>query len=405
MARKHIPRAMEHCRVLPAVVFAACTLCLTAQSGAAQAPSEPSIEAVDAIADAADSSTLPKAVALRLRDRSSNKVLAESALMSTVRRYAQDVQVLKRIAGLGYADMDTFLVPSARVGGTLLIVQFQPLSAKESAREGANEGADARAEAFAMFRALEAEVLATRSEFVGLRGSVHGLKSNPDRYDWLFWHTPQNNWVFIKTAPREYFEAKLKQSKQPASGTAIDHESTITYLAQLAHIDFAEGEQDDGAAKMREALQYIDAAPAESRPGAVLQLDVLRTLAFAAANEGDETQLAQYIARYASFTSKSGAALDNVPVRITGAAGYWDSFLDSEVTVEFDVLPDGTTANTVVLASNSSATFTAAVRQATARWRFFPAVADGKVIVSKRKWKHRTNANNSRTRNERRPDG
>lgn len=376
-------------RVLLAAVFGASALCSSAQSGAAEAPSEPPIE----VPVAADTSALPKSVQLRLRDRSSSTVIDARAVMSTARRYALDVQALGRIAALGYTDMDTFLVPSARVGGTLLIVQFQPLSA------------DARAEALAVFRALEEEILATRSEFVGLRGSVLGLKSNPDGYDWLFWHTPQNNWVLIKATPHEYFEAKLKQAKQPAGGTAIDHESIITYLAQLAHIDFAEGEQDDGAEKMREALQHIDAASPESPVASLLQLDVFRTLAFAAASEGDETRLATYIARYASLAAKSGATLDNVPVRITGPSGDWDTFLNGEVDLEFDVLPDGTTANTVILSNSSSGTFAAAARQATARWRFFPAVADGKVVASKRKWRLRTGANNARTRDERRPDG
>ena len=56
------------------------------------------------------------------------------------------------------------------------------------------------------------------------------------------------------------------------------------------------------------------------------------------------------------------------------------------VELEFDVLPDGTTANPIVLKSDASDAFVAAAKRTILRWRFLPAVVDGKVITSKRQW-------------------
>ncbi len=351
------------------------SILVSAASPLAAAGAEPVLATISGAHANEATPALVEATQRRLRDRSEARVVGRDFVVSTPQRYDNDEQVLLALSALGYTEADTYFVPSSRVGTRLLVVQFRPTSD------------DPRAEAIRMFGAIVEQVLAARAEFVAFEASLGDLQRDPARFDWLFWNTPTDDWLIIKHEPRDYFQATLEQvdaAEQP------DRALAAAYRARLAQMDLTQGERNAGVRRMKEALADIDAADPQQPVPARLQIGVLRALAFIEAQDGNDERLREIIARYAALIARGNQTVGNVPVSVPGPPGDWQTFSDSTVVVEFDVLPDGSTANPEVLASNASATFTAAVSQVVLRWRFFPAVRDGAVVTSKRRWTYRT---------------
>ncbi len=315
---------------------------------------------------------LPDDVQRRLAARYTFISRAGGSAISRPIRYVEDADVIARLVQAGNPDVDSFFVPIARVGSAPLVIRFEP-------RTG-----DARAEGIALFRAALAEIAAARPEFVAIHDSTASPDTTADRYRWLMWRTPRNDWVLLNSEPAAYFETKLaalRASAQP------DPTLEVAYITRRAYIEYTRGNPDTGAAMMHDALAILDAQPGGAPRRAALTFEVLRSLLFEAARDRDDEDLGRLINRYAVLAAELNVSVPNQPVRTVAPRFPQGNMRPGYVEFEFDVLPDGRISTPRVTQTNLNAAYAASIRDAMREWRFVPAVRDGMAVRSQRQWR------------------
>ena len=357
-----------------AAVALACTLAHPALAGAAEPAAEPpdAREAKTATASAITLSGLPEAVRERLEDRTEALGMMGRSTVSQPMRFTGDTLLISRMLGQGYADVDAFVIPMRDVGSAPLVLRFEPRTD------------DARAEGIALFLHLLPEIKASGVAFVAIRDSVARPETSGDRYRWLLWNTPDDEWVLLKEDPDTFFEQKLAALR--GSGTPAPA-LEVAYITRRAHIEFTRGRRHSGATMMRDALRVIDAQPAASPVPPGLQVEVLQALLYQAASEDDEADLGELIRRYVELAARVGISISSQPVRMSApgipAAIPRDGFVD----LAFDVLEDGRVAAPRVTETNMHSASAARVAKSLEQWRFLPAVEGGVAVRSERTWR------------------